>query len=1826
MYTSTSVGYPRPFPRRARALSTWLPRALALLAALLLGQATPAWAQCEKLAWQDEFNGPSIDQSKWSFEINGTGQGTGQLDYTTDRPENAKIVNGQLVLSILKEEYKGLHYTSARLRTYQKFDTQYGRIEARVKGVYSQGNGFAFWMLGSDYETVTWPKCGEIDIFENTGKYPGHNIGTAHFAGPDGGDQMSQGSVDLPNGQRWADDFHVAGIEWSPTHITWTMDGKPYHTLDLTNPLNGYRPFNRPFFLLLSVGMGGGYSGNPDATTVSPMSATIDWVHVYKGTYSTYISSADKLDKGVDKVYKGAQGKQYSVTPVDGGTYAWSVPAGATIIAGQNTSAITVDWGQSGGDVAVQITSPCNSTPNTYKLSVTAEEPLVVDKVYENFETPPAFTYTTLSGALSKGVANPLVNSTNPSAKVGKYIRNAGALYDVIGMQGVNLQPAGDFVFGQRRMLLDVYSDAPPGTRVTLNFENSKAATAGNYPTGRYATFAAVTSRQNQWETLEFAYTGTPDGYASASDVDQLILMFAPVTNTGNVYYYDNLRSGQAGGPPRTLGSQVLLNFDGTNLLTKDFANGAYTVQANPSATAPNTSATVAKYVRDATQSYDALTYLTKAIADARPFRQGTSKLSMDVYTDAPVGTKLSLNFEVSTASLPGNYPTGRYASFEAVTTKQNQWQTVTFSLSSIPDAGASDAAVDKLVFLFNPVSNTGNTYYIDNLVINSSAPKENPTQAAIWEDYDGNDHLALNATTTGTYTPLVANPAPAAPNTSAHVAKYVRNATAQYDLLVFDKSTAQLNATALKQRTQRLALDVYTDAPVGTPISIGLDASSLATASNYPIGRHSNYAGVTTVQNGWQTVYFTFNAQPDVSAPDSLADHVVILFDSGKLTGNTYYVDNLRVFNVSQQPTLTTIAVTPLVAQNVALGQKIQFAAQGKDQFGTAIAAPLTWTVAGGGTIDQNGLFTATTNGAFKVYASSGGLTGKADVLVGQGLAVSTLTVDPTATFVYQGGSLQLTARGFDQTGAATTFTPTWTVTGAPGVTVNSAGLLTATATAAGTATVQVGSGPLTAKATITVRTPPAADSLAISPLASKVYQGDPQQFTLAAFDQYRNPFAATPTWTVSGGGTIDATGLFASSTIGTFVVKAQAGAAVASTSVSVVPKPQNLALGKPTRASSVQGNLVAAYATDGTTSSTSPDTRWASLAADPQWIRVDLGQQYDLSRVVLYWEAAYGKIYDIQVADDTVQTRRVAYHEPAGDGNVDDLTLPAGTSGRYVWVSGTARGTAYGYSLYELQVYGLTHQDPALKSIVVTPNFTAVAAGKSVAFSAKPLDQFGNAIAATPTWSASGGTISSAGVFTASAAGSYTITASSGGISGTASLSVTGGAAPTGGNLALNKPTYSSSTENGGTPAASAVDGNAGTRWSSAAADPQWLYVDLQARYTISQVVLNWETAAGKAYQVQVSDDATNWTTIYATTTGAGGVEKLMPTTTGAGRYLRVYGTQRTTGYGYSLWELEVYGSAASGGPVLTSLSVTPATATVALGATQQFTAQGKDQNGNALATTPTWAVSGGGSISASGLFTASAAGTYTVTATAGSVSSSASITVPATTPNLALKKPVRASSVENGGTLAANAVDGNAGTRWASAFADAQWLRVDLGATYAVNRVKLTWEAAYGKDFAVEISADTVNWTPLQTVTGNTSLTNDLGGLSGSGRYVRLRGISRATGYGYSLYELEVYGTATANAKVAATAATAVRADSTASTELVLFPNPAGASTTLAGVAAYPATARLYDVRGSLLQTVELTSAAQVLDVAPLPAGWYVLRVSSPGHVQTQRLLKQ
>jgi len=173
----------------------------------------------------------------------------------------------------------------------------------------------------------------------------------------------------------------------------------------------------------------------------------------------------------------------------------------------------------------------------------------------------------------------------------------------------------------------------------------------------------------------------------------------------------------------------------------------------------------------------------------------------------------------------------------------------------------------------------------------------------------------------------------------------------------------------------------------------------------------------------------------------------------------------------------------------------------------------------------------------------------------------------------------------------------------------------------------------------------------------------------------------------------------------------------------------------------------------------------------------------------------------------------------------------------------------------------------------------------------------------------------------------------------------------------------------------------------------------------------------------------------------------------------------------------------------------------------------------------------------VNTSGLVTGVAAGTATITVTTqdGSKTATSAITVTSSGTNLALNKVTTTSSTENASYPGSLAVDGNGTTRWSSAFADPQWIYVDLGASYNVNRVKITWEAAYASAYTVQTSTDAATWTTIKTVTGNATTTNDWTGLTGTGRYVRIYGTTRATPYGYSIYELEVYGTAVSGACV-------------------------------------------------------------------------------------------
>lgn len=240
-----------------------------------------AWA----LIWNDEFNGADgslPDSTKWTYDLGGGGWGNGELETYTNSAANVQQKGGNLVISATKTGTYFATYNSARIKTQGLFSVEYGRIEARIKIPYGQGIWPAFWMLGSDIATNSWPNCGEVDIMENIGKEPTTIHGTIHGPGYSGANGIGS-PFSFPNNAKFSDDFHVYAIEWEPTQIRFYVDDYLYATRTPAQiPAGTTWVYNHNFFIIMNVAIGGGWPGNPDGTTVFPQQMLVDYVRVYQ--------------------------------------------------------------------------------------------------------------------------------------------------------------------------------------------------------------------------------------------------------------------------------------------------------------------------------------------------------------------------------------------------------------------------------------------------------------------------------------------------------------------------------------------------------------------------------------------------------------------------------------------------------------------------------------------------------------------------------------------------------------------------------------------------------------------------------------------------------------------------------------------------------------------------------------------------------------------------------------------------------------------------------------------------------------------------------------------------------------------------------------------------------------------------------------------------------------------------------------------------------------------------------------------------------------------------------------------------------------------------------------------------------------------------------------------------------------------------------------------------------------------------------------------------------------------------------------------------------
>ena len=248
----------------------------------LVGCSSATEAPPRTIVWEDDFPGPAgqiANPTNWTFDV-GEDWGNAQLEYDTDRATNASLDgNGNLVITARRETYRGRQYTSARLKTLGLRSFKYGRVEGRMKLPRGRGLWPAFWMLGTDFPSVGWPQTGEIDIMEYRGQEPSTVIGSLHGPGYSGGAARTKSkTLTLA---RLDNDFHVYAVEWTPEQIEHSIDGTVYFTTRRTD-VNGPWVFDKPFFIILNVAVGGNFVGAPDAITTFPQQMVIDWIRVYE--------------------------------------------------------------------------------------------------------------------------------------------------------------------------------------------------------------------------------------------------------------------------------------------------------------------------------------------------------------------------------------------------------------------------------------------------------------------------------------------------------------------------------------------------------------------------------------------------------------------------------------------------------------------------------------------------------------------------------------------------------------------------------------------------------------------------------------------------------------------------------------------------------------------------------------------------------------------------------------------------------------------------------------------------------------------------------------------------------------------------------------------------------------------------------------------------------------------------------------------------------------------------------------------------------------------------------------------------------------------------------------------------------------------------------------------------------------------------------------------------------------------------------------------------------------------------------------------------------
>ena len=395
------------------------------------------------MSWQDEFDGTSVESARWAFDIGTgtqyglTGWGNNELQYYTNRSQNASVSNGTLKITALKENYGGQSYTSARLKTQGLFSQAGGRFEIRAALPTGQGFWPAIWMMPASDTYGGWAASGEIDIMEARGQQPDRVNGAIHYGGTWPSNTWSESTRVLPAGQTISS-FHTYALEWDTAAtpaIRWYVDDVLYATKTLwwSSGAAYPAPFDKPFYMLLNLAVGGNYVGSPNGSTPFPATMQVDYVRVStaappaitlaatSGTLSQaavgnpVIAAAASVTKtGTGMVVLNAANAYTGTTSIVAGTLAVSNPAGLSgspvtvnsggslAIAGAGSTTIPSVTVNAGG--AMTLRSDIPQKVSLQGLTITSGVALTVDSEtmtngYMNVFAPPSAGGGYLSGS-----------------------------------------------------------------------------------------------------------------------------------------------------------------------------------------------------------------------------------------------------------------------------------------------------------------------------------------------------------------------------------------------------------------------------------------------------------------------------------------------------------------------------------------------------------------------------------------------------------------------------------------------------------------------------------------------------------------------------------------------------------------------------------------------------------------------------------------------------------------------------------------------------------------------------------------------------------------------------------------------------------------------------------------------------------------------------------------------------------------------------------------------------------------------------------------------------------------------------------------------------------------------------------------------------------------------------------------------------------------------------------------------------------------------------------------------------------------------------------